>query len=185
MDVYWKILKEALPVLLFCSIGGLIAGIIVSDMSLYLSVLPGILILAPAVMSITDSVLGTFNSRITSAIHSGKIDINSFNNPILYENISGILTITFCISIVLGIVAHYVSLFFIGTSMGLVKFIFVSLTTHLLSYVSMILICLAIIFVSVKFKKDPDDIVSPSAPILSDMASMFFLLLVVKLVTFL
>lgn len=187
MEVYWKIVKEALPILILCTFGGVMLGLIMNNISLYIVALPGVLIIAPAVMSLTDSVLDTFNSRITSAIHSNKIILESFNadNSILIENILAILTITFIISIILGIVSHFVTLFVIGTSMGLMKFVILSLLTHLFAYITIILVSITIIFFSVKFKKDPDDIVSPLTPFLSDIVSLFFLLLFVKLITFL
>ena len=184
MQVYKTIIKEALPILILCSFGGIIAGSIFKNISVYISVLPGILVLAPAVMSLTDAILGTFNSRITSAVHSGKIDMNSFSNPILRENILGVFTITIIISIILGIVAHFACLLFGYTSMGIPKFVLIAFLTHIFSYVFMILISIFLIFLAVKAGKDPDDIVSPLSPVISDMASMFFLLLTVKLITF-
>lgn len=183
MKLFSRILKEALPVLILCSIGGVIAGIIVNNISFYISILPGILILAPAVMSVTDSITVTFSSRITSAIHDGDISTSSLKNPVLRENILAIFIITVIVSVFLGVLAHFACILLNFPSMGIPKFIIVSLSAHVLSYTFTVLFCILLAFLSVKRKKDPDDIVLPIAPIVSNVASMFFLLLAVKLIT--
>lgn len=180
MELAKKILKESLPVLILAAFGAIIAGIIVKDISVYMNILPGVLILAPAIMSMTGSILGMFNSRITSAVHDGEISLNSFKNPILRENIIALIIITFLISILLGAVAHFFCVLFNYDSLGILPFILVVLLTNIFAYFFMVLISLLTIFLSIKKKKDPDDIIFPVATIVSDIGSMFFLLLIIK-----
>jgi len=177
-----KILKESLPVLIIAAFGAIIAGIIVKDISVYMEILPGILILAPAIMSMTGSILGMFNSRITSAVHDGRIRVDSFRNPILKENIFALIVIITVVSIVLGILAHFFCLMLGCKSLGLIPFVAVVLLTNALSYFFMVLISLLIIFISIKKNKDPDDIIFPIATVATDIGSMFFLLLIIKVI---
>ena len=185
MRLFKKILKEALPILILASFGGVIAGIIVNDISIYIAILPGILILAPAVMSLTDAILGMFNSRITSAIHDGDINTESFKNPVLRENILAIIIIITIVSILLGIIAHFACLLLNHPSMGILKFILIALLTNIFSYILMLLLSISVIFLAVKKKKDPDDLIFSISTVFSDISSMFFLLLTIKLVTLL
>lgn len=182
MELAKKILKESLPILIIAAFGAIIAGIIVKDISIYMEVLPGILILAPAIMSMTGSILGMFNSRITSAVHDGEIKVDSFRNPILRENIIALVVIILVISILLGILAHFFCILLGYQSIGILPFVAVVLLTNMLSYFFMVLISLLTIFLSVKKKKDPDDIIFPVATVTTDIGSMFFLLLIIKVI---
>ncbi|UCD04534.1 MAG: magnesium transporter [Candidatus Woesearchaeota archaeon] len=182
MELAKKILRESLPILIIAAFGAIIAGIIVKDISIYMNILPGILILAPAIMSMTGSILGMFNSRITSAVHDGEVRVDSFKNPILKENIIALIVIILIISIVLGILAHFFCIWLGYQSLGILTFVMVVLLTNALSYFFMVLISLLVIFLSIKKKKDPDDIIFPIATVATDIGSMFFLLLIIKVI---
>lgn len=182
MELAKKILRESLPILIIAALGAIVAGVIVKDISVYMEILPGILILAPAIMSMTGSILGMFNSRITSAVHDGEISVDSFKNPILKENIIALIVIILVVSIVLGTAAHFFCVMLGCQSLGLLPFILVVILTNVFTYLFMVLISLLVIFLSVKKKKDPDDIIFPIATVTTDIGSMFFLLLIIKVI---
>jgi len=52
-----KIVKQSLPVLLICIFGEILAGIFLLNIENYISILPGILILIPAVMGTRGNIL--------------------------------------------------------------------------------------------------------------------------------
>ena len=92
MKVFNEIIRQSLPVLFICIFGEILAGVFLMNIENYLNVLPGILILVPAVMGTRGNILGTVSTRLTSALHLGSIYPRIRKNPLLKTNIkAGIL----------------------------------------------------------------------------------------------
>ena len=73
-DMIKGILKESFPILLLCTIGGVIAGMILHDMENELDLMPGIFILLPAILGMRGNISGALGSRLGSALHLGLIE---------------------------------------------------------------------------------------------------------------
>jgi mgtE-like transporter len=180
------IIKEAIFVLTICIFGELIAGIILSDIEQFLKVLPGVLVLIPIVSGTRGSLIGIFNSRLTSSLHLGTVKPEfwkaiSLKDRVMRENIFGIIFLSIIISILSGIIAHYFSIFFGFQSAGLFKFVFIVLVASTFSDISLILIGVLISFISFKKGFDPDNLLFPLSTTTSDIISILFLVLSVRI----
>ena len=182
MKVFKKIIKQSLPVLLICIFGEILAGIFLLNIEKYLSVLPGILILVPAVMGTRGNILGTVSTRLTSALHLGSIYPRMRKNPLLKTNIKAGFFLSVLISLITGIVAHFVCLGLGFQSMGIINFAFISLMAGFLSDSTLILLSVFICFFAFRRNVDPDNIIIPIITTISDFTSILFLLLAVYII---
>jgi len=182
MKVFKNIIIQSLPVLFICIFGEIIAGIFLTNIESYLNVLPGILILVPAVMGTRGNILGTVSTRLTSALHLGTIYPRVRKNPLLNTNILAGFFLSVLISFLTGVAAHFACIGLGFQSMGIIKFTSISLLAGFLSDSSLILLSIFICFAAFKKNIDPDNIIIPTITTISDFMSILFLLLSVYIV---
>ena len=97
-----EMLKQSLPLLIFCGIGGIIAGNTFSSMKILFepnssSYIPGLIVVIPAIIALRGNISTAFGSRLGSAYHLGVIDSNNMWNEELWQNILGSLVMSFFI----------------------------------------------------------------------------------------
>ncbi|MEZ5335159.1 MAG: magnesium transporter [Methanolobus sp.] len=103
-----SIVREALPFELMATIGGVISGIILSGMSNELEMIPGLIVITPAVLGMRGNISCTLGSRLGSAIHMGLMQNRP--QPELVNNVSGSLLLSFIMSVILGIAGHLITI---------------------------------------------------------------------------
>jgi mgtE-like transporter len=157
------------------------AGIILSGMTEELQLIPGLIVIAPAVLGMRGNISCTLGSRLGSAIHMGlitKID----NNPELTNNVFGSLLLSFIFSVVLGVLGHYVTLALGLESAGALTLTVIAVIAGVSS--GLILSIVAVLFAigMFRFGFDPDNVVTPSIATIGDIVSMFMLFIAAKVV---
>lgn len=184
MKLFEDILRQSLPVLLICIFGEILAGVFLTNIQSYINILPGIIILIPAVMGTRGNILGTVSTRLTSGLHIGTIYPKFRKNPTLMTNIKAGFFLSILISFITGIVAHFACLFLGFQSMGILKFSLISLMAGFLSDSSLIILSIILCFYAFNKNVDPDNIIIPSITTISDFISILFLFLSVNIVNF-
>lgn len=182
MKLFESIIRQSLPVLFMCIFGEILAGIFLTNIQEYLNILPGILILVPAVMGTRGNILGTVSTRLTSALHIGTIYPRLRKNPILNTNVKAGFFLSILISFITGIAAHFACISLGFQSMGILKFTLISLMAGFFSDASLIILSVFICFFAFKRNIDPDNIIIPTITTISDFMSILFLLISVYLV---
>lgn len=73
-EVVVEAYREALPVLAVSAVGGLFAGVVLGGMERELRVIPGLLLLVPALLATRGNVYGSLGARLASALHQGLVE---------------------------------------------------------------------------------------------------------------
>ncbi|AKB17944.1 MULTISPECIES: magnesium transporter [unclassified Methanosarcina] len=177
-----SIVREALPFELMATVGGVIAGIILSGMTSELEMIPGLIVIYPGLLGLRGNISSTLGSRLGSAIHMGLITDIDRNNPELTNNISGSLLLGFIMAIMLGFLGHFVTLALGFESAGAFKLILICVISALTSGVILSFVAVLLAIGMFRFGFDPDNVVTPSIATIGDIVSMFMLFLSAKLV---
>jgi mgtE-like transporter len=180
-----SIVREALPFELLATVGGVIAGIILSGMTNELEMIPGLIVIYPGVLGLRGNVSSTLGSRLGSAIHMGLITSMDRKNPELMNNISGSLLLGLIMAILLGILGHYVTLALGFESAGVFKLVLICMISALTSGVILSFIAVLLAIGTFRYGFDPDNVVTPSIATIGDIVSMYMLFLSAKLVVML
>ncbi|HOW13529.1 magnesium transporter [Methanosarcina sp.] len=180
-----SIVREALPFELLATVGGVIAGIILSGMTNELEMIPGLIVIYPGVLGLRGNVSSTLGSRLGSAIHMGLITDIDRNNPELMNNISGSLLLGFIMAVLLGVLGHYVTLALGFESAGVFKLVLICAISALTSGVILSFIAVLLAIGTFRYGFDPDNVVTPSIATIGDIVSMYMLFLSAKLVVML
>ncbi|MBP2031307.1 mgtE-like transporter [Methanohalophilus levihalophilus] len=177
-----SIVREALPFELLATVGGVLAGLILSGMTDELAMIPGLIVIAPAVLGMRGNISSTLGSRLGSAIHMGLITEVDRKNPELTNNIFGSLLLSLMLSIFLGILGHLMTLAMGLESAGPLILITIAVIAGVSS--GLILSIVAVLFAlgMFRFGFDPDNVVTPSIATIGDIVSMIMLFVAARVV---
>ena len=177
-----SIVREALPFELIATVGGVVAGIILSGMTDELGMIPGLLVIYPGVLGLRGNISSTLGSRLGSAIHLGLITDLDRHNPELMNNISGSLILSVITAFILGILGHYVTLALGFESAGIFELTLICVISAFTSGVILSFVAALLAVGMFRFGFDPDNVVTPSIATIGDIVSMLMLFLSAKLV---
>jgi mgtE-like transporter len=167
-----EMLKQSLPLLIFCGLGGIVAGSTLGIMSDVLSSIPGLIIVIPAIIALRGNISTALGSRLGSAYHLGIIDSENLWNDELKQNIIGTLVLSLIVSVIIGILAYFTSLL-VGVQPDPVKLIVIVLLAGIISAFILTLLTIGIIFVVFKRGYDPDNVTGPALATFGDIVTMF------------
>ena len=166
--------KQSLPLLVFCGLGGIVAGSTLGGMAgiLQSPSMRGLIVVIPAIIALRGNISTAFGSRLGSAYHLGVIDANNLWNEELKQNIIGSIVLSFLVSIIIGALAYVTSLL-LGVQPDPVKLIIIVLLAGVISAVILTLLTIGIIFLVFKRGYDPDNITGPALATFGDIVTMF------------
>jgi mgtE-like transporter len=168
-----EMLKQSLPLLIFCGLGSIVAGRTLGEMLGILNDIPGLIVVIPAIIALRGNISTTFGSRLGSAYHLGLINSKNMWNDELKQNIIGSLILSFLISSIVGILAYVTTILFFNLNPNPFKIIIIVILAGILS--SIILTTLTVFIIYIVFKRgyDPDNITGPALATFGDIITMF------------
>lgn len=170
-----QILVQSLPILLVTSAGEVVAGSVLGKMDHALAMIPGLMVLIPAVMDLRGNIGTALGSRVSTMLHLGILGRRfSFNN-IIGHNVGASFSLTGAVALILGIIAHFVSLLFGLPSIGPVHLLLVALLAGLLAQLVLQPFTLFLTYTAFSKHLDPDNIVAPLLGMLGDVVSVIAL----------
>ncbi|MCK4576128.1 magnesium transporter, partial [candidate division WOR-3 bacterium] len=172
LNIALQILIQSLPILLITSIGEVIAGSVLGKMSTALAVVPGLIILIPAVMDLRGNIGTALGSRVSTMLHLGILGKHFSFNRIIGHNVGASASLTAAVALILGIVAHFISVLFGLPSIGPVHLLLIAFLAALLAQVFLQPFTLFLTFASFNKNLDPDNIVAPLLGMLGDVVSI-------------
>jgi mgtE-like transporter len=176
-----SIVREALPFELVATLGGVISGIILSGMTNELQMIPGLIVIAPAVLGMRGNISCTLGSRLGSAIHMGLIT-KIENNPELTNNVAGSLLLSLILSIVLGIVGHTFTVLLGLESAGVLALTSIAVMAGVSSGIILAFVAVLLAIGMFRFGFDPDNVVTPAIATIGDIVSMLMIFIAAKVV---
>ena len=172
-----EMIKQSLPLLIFCGMGGIVAGSTLSGMIHIFEKIPGLIIIIPAVIALRGNISTAFGSRLGSAYHLGIIDADNLWNEELKQNIIGSLVLSCIVSLIIGFLALLTTKFIFGLNPNPLLIIGIVLISAILSAIILTLLTIIIIFLVFKRGYDPDNITGPALATFGDIVTMFCIFL--------
>ncbi|UCF13452.1 MAG: magnesium transporter [Thermoplasmatales archaeon] len=166
-----EMLKQSLPLLIVCGIGGIVAGNTLGAMVSIFKDIPGLIVVIPAVIALRGNISTALGSRLGSAYHLGIIDANNLWNEELKQNIIGSLVLSFLMTFIIGVLA-YASSLVLNVQPDPVKLIAIVVLAGVLSGLILTLLTIIIIYFVFKRGYDPDNITGPALATFGDVFSM-------------
>jgi mgtE-like transporter len=166
-----EMVKQSLPLIIFCGIGAILAGSTLGAMKDLIRDIPGLIVIIPAIIAMRGNISTAFGSRLGSAYHLGIINADNLWNEELIENIKGSLFLSFFVSIIIGMLA-YVTSFLLNVYPDPVKIILIVIIAGVISAIILTLMTIGIIYLVFKRGYDPDNITGPALATFGDIVTM-------------
>jgi len=180
-----RILAESIPILTLTTVGGVLAGVFLDDMIHYINLVPGIIILLPAILGMRGNISGALGSRLASALHLGLIEPELRWNKTLADNIYASLILNVVMSVFLGFVAY--SAYAItcpetGPPASVMDLTLISLLAGTIAGIVLTILSALLAIVTYSKGLDPDNMLAPSLATVGDIITVLCLLLAVRIV---
>ncbi|MPL71274.1 hypothetical protein SDC9_17048 [bioreactor metagenome] len=180
-----NVLGEAFTALLICAIGDLFAGIILGNMTDFLTAFPGLLVIIPGAIGMRGNIFGALGSRLATNLHIGLLSPEFKRSKILSENILSSLILTIILSIFLAFLAKGICILFRFESISLIDFTLISIFAGIISSVIMLPLTMLISLKSFENGWDPDNISTPIIAAFGDLFTLPAIILAIISVSFL
>jgi mgtE-like transporter len=165
--------KQSLPLLITCGLGGIVAGSTLSIMSEILQNIPGLIVVIPAIIALRGNISTAFGSRLGSAYHLGVIGHENMWNADLRQNILGSLVLSFLVSILVGLIAYVTTVLFFKIHPDPFKLLSIVILAGIISAFILTFLTITIIYLVFKRGYDPDNITGPALATFGDVITMF------------
>ncbi len=166
-----EMVKQSLPLIILCGLGAIVAGSTLGVMTSILRDFPGLLIVIPAIIAMRGNISTALGSRLGSAYHLGVIDVDNLWNADLRQNIAASLTLSFIMSILIGILA-YLSSIAMGFFPDALKLVSIVVIAGIISGIILMLLTIVIIYFVFKRGYDPDNITGPALATFGDIITI-------------
>ena len=178
-----RILRESMPILLLCSLGGIAAGLLLDDLRLELYKVPGLIILLPAILGMRGNISGALGSRLASALHLGLIEPCMSWNQTLSDNFLASMTLNILLSVSTGVLA-WIAYGFTGQTppASVVDLTLIAVVAGTLAGILLSILTVLLAINAYASGYDPDNILAPSIATVGDLITVFCLLFAVKIV---
>ncbi|MBN2111460.1 MAG: magnesium transporter [Methanosarcinaceae archaeon] len=176
-----SIVGEALPFQLVATFGGVASGIVLSGMTDELQMIPGLIVIAPAVLGMRGNISSTLGSRLGSAIHMGLIT-KIERNPELMNNVNGSLLLSAIMSFILGLLGHFVTVGLGMQSAGPLTLTLIAVLAGVSSGLILAFVAVLLALGMFRFGFDPDNVVTPAIATIGDIVSMIMIFIAAKVV---
>lgn len=172
-----EILRQSLPLILLCGFGELLAGAMLGSMAHTLELLPGLIVLIPAIVGLKGNIDTTLGARLGSAAHMGLISTGKgwMGNQEMRENLNAALILSLTMSALAGVFAHLTCVALGLPSAGPLTLALIAVMAGTLSGVFLALFTAWIVVQAFKRGIDPDNVTGPALSTLGDIITFFWL----------
>jgi mgtE-like transporter len=167
-----EMVKQSLPLLILCGIGGIFTGSILGSMVDIFQRMPGLLVIIPGIIALRGNISTAFGSRLGSAYHLGLINAENMWNDALKQNIIGSLTLSVLVSATIGLIAYITTLVFFQQHVNVLFLMGTVLLAGIASGLILTSFTIGIIYLVFKRGYDPDNITGPALATVGDITTM-------------
>ncbi len=170
-------MKESFVAILISIVTDFLTGFLLGSFNHFFLLLPGILILVPASISMRGNVFASLGSRLGTSLHLGEIKEFSVSDKVILKNIYATMYITTVMALLLGIISKASSLVIGQISIEIYDFIIIAFLSGVISGIIMLAVTFFISYKSYEKNYDPDNITSPLITGLGDLFTLPSILL--------
>jgi len=168
------LIRQSMPLLLGCGMGEIIVGSFFGQLDL--EMLPGLIVLVPAIIGLRGNISVALGSRLGSGFHLGVIDFSRSWKREVKENIIASLFLSSFMSIIIGVFAYSTCQLFGLSSMGIFYFVGIALMAGFVSGVALVSLAILTVYVAFRRGYDPDNITGPVLATLGDIITIVCIL---------
>ncbi|GAA0649511.1 magnesium transporter [Salarchaeum japonicum] len=154
--------EEALGVLALSALGGLFSGVVLGGMERELTVVPGLLVLVPALLATRGNVYGSLGARLATGLHQGLVEPDlSLADDRVRAAIAAAMANGVAVSAVAAVLGYLVLLGLGRPVAPLSALLVVALVAGVLSGIGLTVVVVAAVFLGYRRGMNPDTLAGP------------------------
>ncbi|WP_101295118.1 magnesium transporter [Halegenticoccus soli] len=175
--------REALPVLTLSAVGGLFAGVVLGGMEEELRVIPGLLVLVPALLATRGNVYGSLGARLGSGLHQGLVEPRfSVGDRRVNAAVAAALANGILISVLAAVMAYALLSVLARSVAPLSTLVAIALIAGVLSGLLLTAAVVGVVFVGYRRGVNPDTLAGPVVTTTGDVVGIATMLFAARLV---
>lgn len=178
-----ELYAEALPILFISTIGGIIAGTVLSGdgMRQAFELIPGLLLMLPAILATRGNIYGSLGARIGTALHQGLIEPHFTYQRRLMVAVAAAFINGISVAFFVA-TSSWIMLAVLGMpSAPLIKLLFVTVAAAMFSAVFMSGLLIVLLFLGYQHDFNPDVLTGPIVTTAGDIFGVLFIYVAVLL----
>jgi len=176
----FQILLQSIPLLALSMFGEMLAGLTLSVIINEILLIPGLIILVPAISDLRGDVGTSLGSRLSVCLHEGRLERLKI---LLWNNVGSAFILSILLSSLIGFLAHTANILLGLPSTGFVELVMISLVSALIAVIFLSSFTVIVTFLSFRHGMDPDNVVAPGLATISDVVTVMSILLAARFVT--
>lgn len=182
-EVAARAYRQALPVLAVSAAGGLFAGAVLGGMERELRVIPGLLVLVPALLATRGNVYGSLGARLASALHQGLIDPEpSLSDRRVRAAVVAAVSNGLAVSALAAVLAAGVLRVLGRPAAPVWELLGVAVLAGLLSGVVLTAVVVTVVFAGFRRGMNPDTLAGPVVTTTGDLVGLAMMLVAARVV---
>ncbi|MDD4222452.1 MAG: magnesium transporter [Candidatus Methanomethylophilus sp.] len=150
----------------------LFAGLLLNQMTDYLYLIPGMMILIYAAIGMRGNIFGAMGSRIGTAMNMGTFEMSFRKGTALRANVDGTITLTLLMSVLMGFAAWAIAILFFNGTQSVWDFVFISTLGGFLAGIIVMMVNILIAWEGNRREWDVDNITAPLIAAVGDIVTM-------------
>ncbi|CAN5702078.1 magnesium transporter [soil metagenome] len=174
--------RQSLVALGFNSCTSFAAGAVLGSITGTFEMLPGLLVMVPAAIGLRGNIFGAVGNRISTAIHTGTFRVSARRESVLIQNVLASMSLTFILSLILAVLARYISVAFgVQNTISVMDLALISIAGGLIASLIVLAATVVLSIGAVRREWDLDNLVAPTVSTLGDVVTIPALFLATKL----
>jgi mgtE-like transporter len=167
-----RTLRQGFAALLLGAATAFVAGVILASITDTLELLPGLLILIPAVLGMRGTIFGAMGARLGTSTHAGLFEATLARNGVLHQNVFVAVVMTLTSSLYLAVLAKLAATAFGLRSISFLDFVTISVVGGILDSALILTVTVALSILSHRRGYDLDAVATPLITATADMLTV-------------
>jgi len=180
---YFPIIKQSLPILIFCFAIGITSGIFLQNAGKFFLIYPALLALIPQVVAQGGSIGGIVGSRVSTALYLGSAQPFKLGKEVR-KNFTAGMIMGLVVALLVGIASLIIIYITKANAPPLTQIFLVAFLSLFILSTLMSVIAIFISFFSFKIGIDPSNVVIPVITSIGDVTGIIVLLAMIKVFIF-
>ncbi|MBA3728718.1 MAG: magnesium transporter [Actinobacteria bacterium] len=167
-----RTLRQGFAALVLGTVTAFIAGVTLASIADTLEMLPGLLILIPAVLGMRGTIFGAIGARLGTSTHAGLFEATLARTGVLYQNVYVGVVMTLTSSLWLAALAKIAAGAFGLRSISLLDFVVISVIGGVVDSAFILMITVGLSVLSYRRGYDLDAVATPLITAMADMLTV-------------
>lgn len=179
-NYFMRIYKESTPVILMTTLAEIFAGLILAKSEEMILLIPGLIVIIPAMMASRGNIVTSLSQRMGTSVHLGIIKWEFGVNREILTNFYATMILNLSVATIMAFLGYATTIILGIEHMSLLGYLLATWFMALIMGFLLSVLAIITVLLAHRLKLDPDNVTVPIVATLGDIATIGFLLVLIK-----